>query len=112
MAHIQVSDVRLVLVPESAQQKVRTGKRRSREVLLLRYDVMLGDKRLGEVGRRMTTFEQKTPGRMYVNRRWTSPRWFFEMPDLRYIRAVFDTRKEALESLLWQYNHDQDENNA
>lgn len=112
MAHIEASDVKLVLIPESAERKVRTGKRRRREVTLLRYDVMLGDTRIGEVGRRMATFEQRTPGRVYVNNRWTSPRWFYEMPDLRYIRADYETRKQALENLIEEYNRDQDENNA
>ena len=34
------------------------------------------------------------------------------MPDLRYIRADYETRKQALENLIEEYNRDQDENNA
>lgn len=105
------ADVRLELIGDSKADTVRTGKRRRRDVTLLRYRVLHGDKEIGEVGRRMATFEQRTPGRMYVNSRWTAPRWYYEQPDHRYVRAHYETRKAALIDLIWAHNASV-ENNA
>lgn len=59
---------------------------------------------IGKVGQLLTTFEQRTPGRQYVNRRWQSPRWYWAAGDehLASFRQVYsETRKEATERLVY-----------
>lgn len=68
------------------------------------YIVTLGAVDIGKVYQREFTREHRTPGRMYVNRRWSSLGWTYSN-DLRGHQGRFetDTRKRAVETLLSNY---------
>lgn len=61
--------------------------------------------RIGTVWQVFPTFERKTPGRMYVNARWTSkrPRWKSEIEGARYTRLFYETKRRAVEELVRDY---------
>lgn len=74
-----------------------------RTVKLKSYDVIGPDGvQIGIVAQEMMTFERRTAGRMYVNSRWESPRWFAYQGDSRLGRRGrdYETRKAAIEALL------------
>ena len=95
-------------VPELSE--TATFGRRHRQTRTLKgYKVLIGDLELGTVQERLTTFEQRTPGRRYVNYRWESPRWYYE-PAARFERpkmaqrwrtrgCYYETRQQAAESM-------------
>lgn len=74
-----------------------------------RYDVLFEGKKVGEVYQDRETFERKTPGRTYVNARWTNVRWFYDLDKDPAFRTKYgerrstaqETRKNAVEGLLW-----------
>lgn len=91
----------------------RQFKRRSRygKVTIVKmkdYAVLLDGKKVGRVFQGEQTFERKTPGRTYVNARWTNVRWFFELDKDPAFRTKYgerrstdrETRKDAVESML------------
>lgn len=89
----------------------RSRVRGTTPVKLKEYDVFLienGDRvKIGKVGQLLKTFEQRTPGRTYVNKRWQSPRWYSALEDehLGATRQIYcETRKEAAERLEYQFN--------
>jgi len=90
-------------VGDDRDSEVTYGRRRRITRKLKSYDVIGPDgQHLGIIAEEMMTFEQRTPGRMYVNSRWESPRWFCFVGQDRWQRRGVDyiTRKWALESLL------------
>jgi hypothetical protein len=95
---------------ETDARPVRYGRRRRVERKLKAYDVILDGIIIGSVCERMVTFESRTPGRVYVNYRWESPRWFAEQlgENSRY-RGGSETRKGAVEGLLFQLYRQKDE---
>lgn len=104
---IEPKDVKIVL--RETGRTVRHGKRRRQETTLKDYNVLAPDGSIiGVVMLKMQTFEQKTPGRVYVNSRWESPRWFRALGDSPYgggrYWSYFETRKQAVEALLHDYN--------
>jgi hypothetical protein len=88
----------------NSEQKWR--RKPSADVLkLAHYDVFIEvDGRrvcIGGVKRELATFEQRTPGRVYVNKRWESPRWYPYVLGHTGRRPFYcETRKEAAERLL------------
>jgi len=88
----------------------RSKLRKTPVVRLKDYDVFvqLGfvRVRLGRVFQSMATMERKTPGRMYVDARWESPRWYYEA-DGDHFRNVYssplETRREATQGLIDAY---------
>ena len=64
---------------------------------------------VGTVGTYMETFEDRSPGKRYVNRRWRSERWWSErwwseLPgEVRHRRGrFFEGPGEAAKSLIWR----------
>lgn len=103
MTALTPADVRLVLQEDSLKDVRKHGRRQ--ETVLRVYDVYHGDTHIGTVGLDMATFEQRTPGRMWVNKRWCSPRWFSITPDEHWGRPYHETRKAALNALLADIRH-------
>lgn len=72
------------------------------------YDVIsAGGVVIGVVGQEMQTFERSSKGRNYVNRRWSSPRWFYFTDPDAWDRGSWtgrESRKAALEDLLHDLN--------
>lgn len=88
-------------IVEPDARKVRYGKRCRVERFLKAYDVIRDGVVVGIVCERMETFEQKTPGRTYVNSRWSTPRWFSKLLGEGYHRmSGCNTRKQATEYLM------------
>jgi hypothetical protein len=68
-----------------------------------KYEVRRGDEVLGYIEYKMATREQRTPGKMYVNRRWQSPAWFDRANDgsANYWRSYESTSKtQAIRNIL------------
>ena len=66
---------------------------------LISYEVVRAGAVLGEVGQRTTDAERRTPGRNYVNARWTTTEWYFDVPgEHRTFSAR--SRREAVANLL------------
>lgn len=105
---LTVDDVKLARKDQD-EREVQTGRYGSRRTVKLKaYDVFAPDGDLiGVVYQDMHTFERRTPGRVYVNSRWQSPRWFQYLGTDRYgyghRRLDHETRKWALEDLLRAY---------
>lgn len=79
----------------------RSKLRQTPIIKLTEYDVYLNGVVIGRVWRGLATFERKTAGRVYVNSRWQSPRWFAETtagPDNPY-RSPYASRAQALRAL-------------
>ncbi len=95
-------------VPERAHSAT-WGKRRRQTRTLKGYRVSIDGLELGEVYERLTTFEQRTPGRRWVNSRWESPRWYYENAGhegrprtsggFRSRGCHYETRQQAAESM-------------
>lgn len=105
MREIKLDEVRLVLDPASIRE-VKHGRLGRQRTKLKTFKAYVGEAPIGTVELTMVTFEQRTPGRMYVNRRWQSPRWQAQLPIGvgRYSRSHYETKALALESLVWSYN--------
>lgn len=104
----ELGEVNLTL--HSTGRTVKVGRYPTRDVLLKTYNVTDAEGNLiGRVSLDMATFEQRTPGRMYVNSRWQSPRWFYSVGD-RFSRSriFYGTRKEAITALLRSIAQDAD----
>jgi hypothetical protein len=88
-------------ITPSDARTVRFGQRRRQEKVLKEYEIVVDGVVVATVCQRMETFEQRTPGRMYVNRRWETPRWFVDVPGERTrYRGGDETRKYAVERYL------------
>lgn len=78
---------------------------------LKEYDVFAtidGERvKVGRVFQDLATFERKTPGRTYVNARWSSPRWYAQLPSAYVRGSYFESRREATEGLMkaWEQEH-------
>ncbi len=84
-------------------EKVRHSGRRSREakdITLTTYDVLLDGEPIGQVERAMLTREQRTPGRRYVNARWSSPGWRYRGPSRSWGGFEVLSRREGILQLL------------
>jgi hypothetical protein len=112
MTKFNPEDVSLVRRDNDSRDKeVRYGRRTRVARKLKSYDVLAPNgTHLGIVAEEMTTFEHTTPGRMYVNRRWESPRWYFWQGADRWNsqkRGVWrETRRAVVEDLLYRVNRD------
>lgn len=106
------SVVELVLTDDGANNVFEKRRRWGGEKIVTRmkrYDVMLDGKKIGEVYQDRATFERKTPGRTYVNSRWTNVRWFYDLEKDPAFRTKYgerrstdnETRQRAVEGLLW-----------
>lgn len=71
-----------------------------REVTLRRFDVLMDGQKIGEVERAMLPREQRTPGRVYVNARWTSPGWQYRELTGRALECY--SRRDGIERLVRQ----------
>lgn len=93
------ADVTLELLAEG--RTVQVGRANSRRSVTLKSYKVLDPNGvlLGVVRHDMATFERRSKGKMFVNSRWQSPRWFYEI-DHRRSRVFFETRKQAVEELL------------
>lgn len=97
---------------EQVWQKRRRWGGEMRTVLFKDYDVFAqvdGERvKLGRVYQSLATFERKTRGRTYVNSRWSSPRWFYEVdrPVTRQYMFHRETKKSAAESLAESWTRD------
>lgn len=91
------------------EQTRRYGRRKRIERKLRQYRVETRDGVvIGKVYEGMATFETRTRGRMYVNSRWTSPRWYYDVDGsfAGYGRSYSETRKDALERLIETYTQE------
>ena len=70
-----------------------------KNVRLATFDVVLDGEVIGQVARRMLTRERRTPGRRYVDARWTSPGWVYIEKGQWRSREV-GSRREGVEHLL------------
>lgn len=83
----------------SGQDVFRRGK--PGEIRMKRYHVLLDGVVIGEVYQDRTTFERKTPGRVYVNARWENVRWHARRsPVGRSYYTYYETRLDAVLSLV------------
>lgn len=79
----------------------RTRYGTKREVRLKDYDAFTEVEgariKLGRVYQALATHERKTRGRMYVNSRWSSPRWYYEVEgsNARSYLLTHETRADA-----------------
>lgn len=103
MTKIAVEDIRLQLDPDSIKE-AKHGKRRRQISKLMRYRAFVGDREIGYVEKAMQTFENRTPGRVWVNYRWESPRWKVHLDGESYSRSYYETRKAGVEALVWWFN--------
>lgn len=104
-------DVELVLTDDGASNIFTRGTRFGKkvEVRMKKYDVLLLGQKIGSVYQDTATFERKTPGRTYVNRRWRNVRWFFDMVDDPAYRLKYsprrssecETRRQAIEGMVY-----------
>jgi hypothetical protein len=72
---------------------------------LRQYEVVIGDTVLGRIEGYHPTFERSRPGARIVDRRWKSKKvyWVAEYPGVRNkYRFPYETRKRAVDSILWQ----------
>ncbi len=78
------------------------GKRRNQRTVLKTYQLSDADGApIGKVFQRLMTFEQKTPGNRFVNSRWHSPRWSWELVGrIGAHRVGYETRQEAIAALF------------
>jgi hypothetical protein len=100
----------LVQINAGAEQPFRRRTRFGKEriVLIKKYEVRVDGKRIGVVYQSEATFERRTPGRVYVNSRWTNVRWFYQLDPNPAYKMKYgerrstdqETRKGALERLL------------
>lgn len=108
MPNLTPDDVKLVRRESDAvDREVVYGRRRRITRKLKSYEVRgPDDTPLGVVAEELATFEQRTPGRVYVNYRWQSPRWYFYQNADRTGRCKYprETRKAAIEDLLYRVN--------
>lgn len=95
---------------ETGDAPVKYGRRKRTERKLNAYDIVLDGVVIGTVRERLVTMESRSPGRMYVNYRWNSPRWFAERlgQHARY-RGGGETRKMEVEGFLRDWTRDQQE---
>lgn len=95
---------------ETGDEPVRYGRRTKTTRKLNAYDIIHDDVVIGTVRERLVTMENQTPGRMYVNYRWQSPRWFAERlgQNPRY-RGGSETRKLEVEGFLRDWTREQQE---
>ncbi|TGT90886.1 MULTISPECIES: hypothetical protein [unclassified Mesorhizobium] len=90
------------LQQRDGERIVKHGRFRVKTTTLKSYDVIGAEGQiLGQVMHEMATFERTTRGRMYVNSRWQSPRWFYR-PAGEWRRSIeYTSRKQAIEALLF-----------
>lgn len=69
------------------------------------YDVHLDGKVLGSVLNGDETIERRTPGKRYVNARWTRKCWIYDSRDTQHVRMCYQTRKKAMLELLTRLVH-------
>lgn len=95
---------------ETGDGPVKYGRRKRTVRKLNAYDIILDGVVIGTVRERLVTMESRSPGRMYVNYRWESPRWFAERlgQNPRY-RGGSETRKWEVEGFLRDWHQDQKE---
>lgn len=63
-----------------------------------RYDVMAGETIVGRIEGHHPTFERRSPGKRYVNARWTSNKRYWRAVNLegRTVGRAYETRKGAM----------------
>ncbi len=97
----------IALVEREGSGERTFSYRRGQEKHLRDYDVLREGVVIGHVYQDLATFERRTPGRMYVNARWSNVRWFFDhkekIGDVVFDRRSTDyrTRVDAIEGLEW-----------
>lgn len=95
---------------ETGGDPVRYGRRKRTERKLNAYDIVLDGVVIGTVRERLVTMESRSPGRMYVNYRWNSVRWFAErLGQNARFRGGSETRKMEVEGFLRDWTREQKE---
>lgn len=67
---------------------------------LHRYDVLVDGEVVGSVARETVTRERRTPGRRYVNARWTALGWFYYTTDSHRRSPERSSRADAVTQVL------------
>ncbi|AXQ68813.1 hypothetical protein HOU00_gp312 [Caulobacter phage CcrPW] len=103
-------DVELRKIDTSGEREEVFGRRKRQRRRLNAYDIIHDGVVIGTVRERLVTFENRSPGKMYVNYRWQNPRWFAERlgQNPRY-RGGSETRKMEVEGFLRDWTHEQKE---
>ena len=97
----------LVLTRQSEREEKRVWGKWNREPRVLKsYAVVSADgKLLGRVFQDMTTFDIKPKGSRIVSKRWESPRWYATATGQFRRGHPHETRKAALESLVYDWEN-------
>lgn len=97
----EAKDVTLNLIKPGRQIEHR-GIRYSRRTVTIdrEWEVILDGEVIGWIQYRLLTREQRTPGRMYVNRRWQTPGWEYRTRS-RWSRGLeVSSKKNAIERII------------
>lgn len=105
LIHTRDGSAELVLIDDGANNTFEKRRRWGGEKIITRmkrYAVMVEGKKIGEVYQDRATFERKTPGRTYVNSRWTNVRWFYDLDQDPAFRTKYGERRStAQETRQW-----------
>lgn len=80
--------------------KPGTARHNGKDITLTKHAVYADDIEVGKVFRAMATRERRTRGNTYVDRRWTSPAWYYQRTTDTRCSTDHPSRREALKRLL------------
>lgn len=84
---------------ELVKVKVDSARHKGKDIPLPSYDVLLDGEKIGQVRRAMITHERQTRGNRYVNARWQSPGWRYQVATSPTSWEAF-SRTQGIERIL------------